>query len=177
MGIITDEQEIKRPTQFLKYETGDNGNQLMVKSKLYKIDSHFLNAVKTSVICRGDDCHYCSAGYQKRAEFNYFVWLNGETGYIDIKPSVFYAIQAIAKAQKRDVREISWTVIKKGEGLNTDYTVSKDDNLAAEDFERVQDELENNTEKLSEIMERREEQLDSNYTAHLKDIRKQEQPK
>lgn len=176
MGIIN-EQDVKRQTQFLRYEAGDNGNQLMIKSKLYKIDSHFLNAVKASVICRGDECMYCQAGYQKRAEFNYFVYLNGELGYIDIKPSVFFAIQTIAKAQKRDVREISWTVIKKGERLKTEYTVSKDDNLSVEDFKQVTEHLSEHTEKLEELMEKREEQLDQAYTAHLKDIRKQEQPK
>lgn len=176
MGVVN-EDEVKRQTQFLRYESGSNGNQLMLKSKLYKIDSHFLNSVKASVLCRGDECQYCSAGYQKRTEFNYFVWLNGETGYIDIKPSVFFAIQTIAKAQKRDVREISWTIIKQGEGLKTEYTVSKDDNLAPEDFKRVQEELESNTERLEELMERREEQLDQNYITHLKDVRKQEQPK
>lgn len=174
---VVDEQDVKRPTQFLRYESGDNGNQLMIKSKLYKIDSHFLNSVKASVLCRGDECMYCQAGYDKRSEFNYFVYLNGELGYIDIKSSVFFAVQAIAKAQKRDVREISWTVIKKGEGLKTVYTVSKDDNLASEDFEQVENKLEENTDKLTTLMEKREEQLDQAYVDHMKDIRKQEQPK
>lgn len=173
MPLVKDEQEVKRSTQFLAYETGDQGNMLMLKSHLYQIVFHFLETVKRSVACRKDECLYCQANYAKRVEYNYMVWLNGQIGFIDIRSSVFFAMQGIAKAQKRDMRQMSWTVIKSGEGLLTKYTVSKDDNLAKEDYEALLTEIDDNTTKLVEWMERHEEDLDQNYTQYMNQIRKQ----
>lgn len=166
MPIIKDEQKVKRDSQFLKYSVGENGNSLILKSHLYKVDGHFLNSVKRSVICKGDECSYCQKGFQKRSEFNYMVLLNGETGFIDIKPSVFFAIQGISKAQKKDIRQISWTVIKTGEGLKTEYTTSKDDNLDKETFDKAMTEIDENTEKLSQVMTKHENQLIENYSMY-----------
>lgn len=173
MPLVKDEQEVKRTTQFLAYETGDQGNMLMLKSHLYQIVFHFLESVKRSVACRKDECLYCAANYAKRVEYNYMVWLNGEIGFIDIRASVFFSMQGIAKAQKRDMRQMSWTVIKSGEGLLTKYTVSKDDNLSKEDYDNLLAEIDDNTTKLVEWMERHEEDLDQNYVQYMSQIRKQ----
>lgn len=177
MPLVKDEQEVKKETQFLEYETGDMGNELMLKSNLYRIPSHYVSSVKRSVLCRGkDECQYCNAGYRKNSEFNYRVFLNGQLGFINIKASVFFAIQGISKAQKKDPRQISWTVIKKGEGLNTEYITSKNDNLGKEDYDRVLEELEGDTKKLSELMEKREKDLEQNYSMYLSEIKGQEVP-
>lgn len=173
MPLVKDEQEVKRTTQFLAYETGDQGNMLMLKSHLYQIVFHFLESVKRSVACRKDDCLYCAANYAKRVEYNYMVWLNGEIGFIDIRASVFFAMQGTAKAQKKDMRQMSWTVIKSGEGLLTKYIVSKDDNLAKEDYDNLLAEIDDNTTKLVEWMERHEEDLEQNYVQYMNQIRKQ----
>src|SRR3982751_6519289 len=126
MPVIKDEQDVKQKSLFLKYEAGDMGNMLIIKSNLYQIDSHFIRTVSRSVACKGDECLYCGAGYPLNSEYNYMVDMNGQAGFLNIKGSVFFAIQKIAKAQKKDPREISWTIIKKGEGLKTEYTTSKD---------------------------------------------------
>jgi len=165
MPVVKNEQDEKRDSQFLKYNAGDSGNTLMLKSHLYKIDYHFVpSPIQRGVRCKGEGCSYCAKGFQKRTEYNYMVFLNGEVGFIDIKPSVFFAIQGIAKAQKKDVRQMSWTVIKMGSGLDTEYTTSKDDNLDKEDFDRVMSEIDSNTEKLTQVMLKHEEQLDKNYS-------------
>src|SRR3989304_2120703 len=118
MPVVKNEQEEKRESQFLKYIVGDDGNSLLLKSHLYKIPFHFLpKPINRSVTCKGDKCSYCEKGFAKRAEYNYMVLLNGEIGFIDIKPSVFFAVQGISKAQKKDIRQMSWTVIKTGAGL------------------------------------------------------------
>lgn len=167
MGIVKNEQDVKRETQFLSYNPGDDGNSLVLLSHLYKIDTHFIKQVSRSVICKGDTCAYCAGGFQKRAEYNYMVMLNGETGFIDVKASVFFNIQGIAKAQKKDTRQMSWTVIKKGEGLKTEYTVSKDDNLSKDDYQKTLDSLDKNTERLTVLMEKREAELNANYSEYL----------
>jgi hypothetical protein len=177
MGLIDNEVDVKKQSQFLEYEVGDAGNELMLKSKLYQINTHFINSVKRSVMCKDAECLYCAANYNKRAEYHYLVYLNGQTGFIDIKASVFFNIQGIAKAQKKDPRAISWTVIKTGSGLDTEYTTSKMDNLSKEDYEEVQENLEANTAKLVEAMERREEDLQKNYTMYVDEIRDQKPAK
>jgi len=163
MPIINDESTVKQPSQFLKYEVGDGGNELMLLSHLYKIDVHFLPSAKRSVVCKGEECFYCKQGIAKRSEYNYLLNLNGEVGVMDIKPSVFYNIQGISKAQKKDPRQISWTIVKTGEGLNTEYMTSKNDNLSVEDFKKVTEELDANTDKLSILMKAKEKQLEENY--------------
>lgn len=176
MPVIRDEQNVERTSKFLDYEVGDLGNLLILKSHLYRIDSHFLDSVKRSVECRGDECLYCAAHYPKRSEFNYMVFLNGNTGFIDIRASVFFAMQSVAKAQKKDMRQMSWTVIKKGEGLKTKYTTSKDDNLGKEDYEDLLKVLDANTLELEGVMERHEADLASNYTQYMSEIREQAKP-
>lgn len=175
MPVVKNEQDEKRQSQFLKYVVGEDGNLMLLLSHLYRIDFHFLpKPTNRSVSCKGDKCSYCEKGYDKRAEYNYRVNLNGEEGYIDIKPSVFFAIQGISKAQKRDPRSISWTVIKTGADLATKYVTSKDDNLAKEDFEKINKELNNNTEKLTVVMLKHEADLDKNYSDYEANTKKVE---
>lgn len=176
MPLVKDEQDVKQKSMFLKYEAGDVGNSLILKSHLYKLDTHFLKSVSRSVECRADECMYCAAGYQTNSEYYYLVDLNGEVGIMNIKGSVFFDIQGISKAQKKDPRTISWTVIKTGDGLNTDYTTSKNDNLAEEDVDRARDELKTNTDKLVAFMERREEELAKNYVDNINNIKGQTPP-
>lgn len=179
MPLIKDEQEVKKQSQFLEYTPGESGNTLILKSHLYKITKHYVQNVKRSVECREsteEGCLYCIANYRKANEYNYMVFLNGEVGFIDIKPSVFFSIQAVCKAQRKDVRQISWTVIKEGEGLNTEYTTSKEDNLPQEEYQKLMDECDANTDKLVASMERKEEGLAENYITYMKDITEQKKP-
>jgi|SRR5882724_11431913 len=176
MPLIKNEQDEKRNSQFLAYESGDTGNSLILKSHLYKVVGHFLKAVNRSVICREDECAYCAAGYPKKFEYNFWVFLNGQLGFLEIKPSVFFDIQKVSKAQKKDIRQISWTVIKTGDGLATAYTTSKEDNLDPEDYQRALDELDENTQKLVVAMEKHEVDLSDNYVQYLTTIRSQVKP-
>ena len=173
MGFVTDESTIKQQSAFPKYEIGTEGNDLILKSNLYQIPFHFLISVNRSVKCIGEGCKYCEAGEPKRSEYNYYVSLNGQLGTLDIKPSVFFAIQDIAKAQKKDVRQISWTVIKTGQKTDTKYTTSKNDNLTSEEFAKAQAEIASFNEKLEKLMVKHEAQLTENYQTYLKDIREQ----
>lgn len=176
MPIVDNEQDVKKESLFLEYETGDMGNTLILKSKLYRIPKHFLKAVSQSVLCIGEDCLYCAANYESGTEYNYKAFLNGKVGFLDIKASVFFAIQKTCKAQGRDARSASWTVIKKGEKLGTRYTTSKNDNLAPEDIKQAQAELEANTKQLVDVMAKQEEKLLDNYGAYAKEIREQQTP-
>lgn len=171
MPVVKNEQTIKQDSLYPKYEVGDSGNELLLRSHLYKIDFHFLNNVKKSVLCHGDECVYCIAGNRSRTEYNYAVRLNGKPGFMDIKSSVFFAIQGIAKAQKKDPRAISWTVIKTGQGLDTEYTTSKNDNLSEEEL-LTDEQVEKNTKKLEEAMDKREAIFEENYNTFEKDFTK-----
>lgn len=178
MQVVDDEQAEKPKSNLLEYEVGSEGNMLILLSKLVKMETHYLKSVNNFVLCKGpDDCMYCAANYEITTEYNYWVDLNGTRGYLNIKPGVFFEIQKIAKAQKKEARQMSWTVIKTGSGLATEYTVSKDDNLAPEDFDKIQADLPDTTARLTDILEKHEERLNENYTTYLKDIRGQQAPK
>lgn len=174
MQVVENEQEEKPKSNLLEYVVGAEGNTLILLSKLVKIDTHFLRTPSKYVACHGeDDCMYCAANYEIITEYNYWVNLNGSTGYLNIKPKVFFEIQKIAKAQKKDARQMSWTVIKDGTGLQTKYTVSKDDNLSADGYDRIERDLNDTTSHLMEFLEKTEERHEENYTTYLKDIRGQ----
>lgn len=160
--IIDDEQAVKVKSQFLDYEAGD-GNSLILLSKLYKIDFHWLEGQRKYVACREEECVFCDNGYEVGTEYNYMCDLNGQKGFMNIKGSVFFAIQKISKAQKKNARQISWTVIKTGESKQTRYTTSKLDNIDESDYQAILDNLDTNTEKLIAVMSKQEEKHDQNY--------------
>lgn len=164
MPIVRNEGDVKAKSQFLDYEAGD-GNSLILLSHLYTINFHFLESARKYVACREDECTFCQNGYEIGTEYNYMVDLNGQKGFMNIKGSVFFAIQKIVKAQKKDPRQISWTVIKTGEGKGTKYTTSKNDNLAKEDYDQILSEIDSNTQKLADVMEKTEENHNQNYIA------------
>lgn len=156
--LITDEQSVERETQFLEYK---EDNILIIKSNLSRIVSHYLKAQNKFVACKLlDDCAFCKNGNTVNLQFNYWVNLNGKEGLLNIKPSVFYAMNAIEKASKKDKRDISWLVIKSGSGMETKYTVSKNENL---DEKLSDEELEANNKKLEALMKTQEDKLNAQY--------------
>lgn len=157
MPLVTEEQKEKREGNFLKYEAE---NLLEIRSNLFKVEGHYLKADNKFVACHKENCYFCEVGVQKNIEYNYFVNLNGNTGVMNIKPSVFFNINAIEKASKKDKRDISWLVIKTGSGLDTEYTVSKNENLEKKLTEK---EIEENNKKLADLMKVKENQLEVAY--------------
>lgn len=157
MPLITEEQGEKREGTFLKYETD---NILEIRSNLYKIESHYIKSQNTFASCKGEECAICKGNVSKHTEYNYFVSLNGSEGVMNIKPSVFFNMNAIEKASKKSKRDISWLVIKTGSGLETEYTVSKNENLE----DTISDEkLKDNNERLANLMKQKEAQLEESY--------------
>lgn len=167
MPFIKDEQTEKQESAYLKYEAE---NTLILRSNLYKIPFHYLNSVRKSVACHGDMCDYCDAGFRKTAEYNYIVNLNGQEGALNVKPSVFFNIQGIAKAKKAEPRAFQWLIIKKGEGKETEYTTSKDETLPKEDQEKITSDLEKQNEKLAKLMAGKERMLEENYATYLDQV-------
>lgn len=158
MPLITNEADEKRESSFLKYE---EDNVLVLKSNLYRLASHYLKAQNKYVICKLlDNCYFCKKDIPVVLQFNYWVDLNGKEGLLDIKASVFYAINNIERASKKDKRDVSWLVIKSGSGLDTRYTVSKNENLEDKITEEV---LEGNNKKLSDVMKTQENTLEVQY--------------
>ena len=168
MPLVTDEQKEKRESTFLKYETD---NILEIKSNLYRVESHYIKAQNKFVACHKEECSFCKANINKQIEYNYFVNLNGNTGIMNIKPSVFFNINAIERASKKDKRDISWLVIKTGSGLDTEYTVSKNENI---ENKMTEEELKSNNEKLDNLMKQKEIQLEANYEELLEEVNPEE---
>lgn len=177
MQVIDDEQAEKPKSNLLEYIVGGEGNTLILLSKSVKVENHYLLTPNKYVSCHQEDCMYCSANYEIVTEYNYWVALNGTRGYLNIKPGVFFEIQKIAKAMKKDARTMSWTVIKEGAGLQTKYTVSKNDNIPPDDYAHIEAELNDTTSKLMEVLEKHEERQEENYRTYLKDIKGQAAPR
>lgn len=131
MPLQKEEQKVRNPSDFIKLEDGDI---LVIQSNVFELTSHFLQAEKTGVICGGDGCYFCEQKLSQRREFFYFGMVNGVQGVIRIPATVFYSlngqerlIQKNVKNKGKDKRDYGWIIGKTGSGLDTEYSVSKDD--------------------------------------------------
>ncbi len=158
---MNDQEEKREGFSPLKYQ-GDR-NTLLIKSNLYKLASHYLKDKSIPVACTGDNCVFCKNGYQKKTEYRYYVKLNGQLGIVDIKPTVFFAIQEHAKTLEKEARKVKWVVTKKGAGLETKYTVTPVGELTPEDWDTEEKERFGYNQKLQDSSEKREEWLNQKY--------------
>lgn len=122
MGLVTKEQDEKRPSQFIKLE---DKSKLILFSNLYKAKTHFLKAKNTSVLCGGEKCYFCDAGIKSRMEYFYYGEVDGEEGIVRVPASVFYALNDQERVLEIDKRDSIWIISKKGSGLDTEYGVAR----------------------------------------------------
>jgi len=133
MPYIEDESKVKRPTDFTKLEDGD---VIILQSKVYSIPTHFLATEKRSVYCIGDGCYFCGKDMKARDEYFYYGLVNGEKGIMRVPATVLYSIAGQEKLIKKnpktkdlDKRDFEWIIGKTGSGLDTEYTVMKNDKI------------------------------------------------
>lgn len=121
MGLVKEEQKEKRPNQFIKLE---DKSKLVLFSNLYKINTHFIKAKNTSVICKGDNCAFCESS-KSRIECFYYGKVNDEEGVIRVPASVFFALNEQERVLEIDKRDSIWVISKTGSGLDTEYGVAR----------------------------------------------------
>lgn len=167
MTLVTDEQTIKAPSEFLKL---DKENSVLLLSNVYMTKSHYLQDKKKSVACHGlkEGCHYCKKT-PPRHEYYYFAMVNGEKGILRIPGGVFFSMNQLEKVMKggKNKRDYSWIILKEGEGLETKYTCSKDEPIP--EGEVKPEEIEKNNETLSTKIREYEARLEKNHQLFLAD--------
>lgn len=159
MPLNKDEQSIKPPSEIIKLEDGD---VLIIQSNVFDLTTHYLQSIKKGVLCGGEKCYFCNQDIRQRKEFFYYGKVNDQVGIIRLPASVFYslnaqerALQKSGKMQNKEKRDFEWIIGKTGSGMETEYSVTRGDNL-----ERMDDaELEANNEKLVKFGERYEQKL------------------
>jgi hypothetical protein len=164
MDTYTNEQEVKRPSLFLK---PINGSVLTLKSHLVKIKSHYLEDQKKSVLCSPDDCVLCSRGEKINHEFYYWGTMgDGEqvtAGPIQVPASVFFYMNEVEKLKKKDKRNFMWIISKQGDGRNVKYTTIQGDDVEAPDEETTTA----TTERLQKMMQKYEDTLTQRLREYL----------
>lgn len=160
MPLQKEEQKVRNPSDFIKLEDGD---VLVIQSNVFELTSHFLQAEKTGVICGGDGCYFCEQKLSQRREFFYLGKVNDSVGIIRIPATVFYSlngqersVQKNPKNKGKDKRDYGWIIGKTGSGLDTEYSVTKD-----EAVERPSElEMDENNNKLVKACEKYEAGLE-----------------
>jgi hypothetical protein len=168
MPLITDEQKIKRPSDFLKLE---EENIVVLKSNVYTVLSHWLNNKKLSVGCDGKECKLCQNGNKVRNEYYYRAVVNDEEGFLRIPASAFYDMNRLEtvikkKDETKDKRHYQWLILKEGEGRDTRYTTSKDELIKINEKE-----LEENNKKLEKVIMAYEKKLNEKYLEAVKEYK------
>ncbi|OQC50028.1 MAG: hypothetical protein BWX56_01409 [Euryarchaeota archaeon ADurb.Bin023] len=134
-----------RPNYF-KLKEGEN--KIRIVSEILDYGSHFVKEEKKSHICLGaEECKYCKAGDRPRTR--YMTWVidrsTGELKLFDFGHSIFKQIHAIARNDDYRFETIppyDMTIVKKGSGLDTVYSVlaaRNDTPITKEEQEKIDD--------------------------------------
>jgi len=153
--LIKKEQEVKRPSFFLKIE---NGCKVVLQSNLIRVQTHYLEDHKQSVLCISNDCYFCDQGIDSRNEYLYLGTLDGEKGFIRLPASIFYSMNENERLLKKSKREMEWIISKKGTGLATRYSAVRGDDVKPDPKE-----IEKNNQRLLDSMNRYEAGLKQRY--------------
>lgn len=167
MPLIQNEQEEKAKGQFIKLE---DKAKFVLLSNMYKIDVHFLPEKKMSVLCQEENCNYCKYKHQANTQYYYYASVNTEEGVVRIPASVFFQLNENERLTGKDKRSSEWYLSKKGEGINTKYTVAKGDIVEKSDVDQA-------NEKLGSIMIAYEGKLQENYKSTMSSFVDDEEPK
>lgn len=149
-------KEVKR-TSFLKFKPGNN--KLKILSQIGFLKSHYIGG--TNVICKGEECFFCSKSNLPRKEIYYWAELDGERGFLRVPLSIFIAIMDVIKSGIYGIekpRDASWLVIRKGEGRETRYTVNFIEKVKLDEKE-----VEGNTEKVEKFINKLRNKYNENY--------------
>jgi len=179
MSFNSKEGEIEK-----KYGINSNkGNWLVVKEGNNKIrlisDSedfgqHWDTQLKKSFICTGKDtCSYCQAGDKSRAQFMAYV-LDREDAQVKLFQFGYKIYGEIAKLAKSEdygfegVPNYDITIIRKGKGLDTEYSIladRKDTKIAEEEEALILKATEKSvTDILAEMKEKRLKEMNVKET-------------
>lgn len=167
--LIKKEQEVKRPSFFLKVE---NGCKVILQSNLIRIKTHYLEDSKQSVLCLDNDCYFCDQGLNSRNEYLYLGTLDGEKGFIRLPASLFYSMNENERLLNKSKREMEWIISKKGVGKATRYSAVRDSNVKPDPKE-----IEENNKRLLDSMNRYEAGLRQRYDKAVMDEESVEEPK
>lgn len=160
MPLITEEQKEKAKGQFLKLE---DKARFTLFSNMYKLITHFLEDEKMSVLCQEEDeCKFCKYGHKATTQYYYFAKVNEDEGIVRIPASVFFQLNEQERVTGKDKRNSVWIISKKGTGIETKYTVAKDDNAGTPSIS-----LEDANEKLGKAMLANESVLQQNYKSKM----------
>jgi hypothetical protein len=164
METHTNEQEVKRPSLFLK---PTNGSVVTIKSHLVSLKSHYIEAAKKSVLCSSDDCVLCAKGEKQNIEYYYWGTLgDGEhdtTGPIQLPGSVFFAMNKAEGLLKKDKRSFMWIISKEGEGRQTKYSVINGDSVTP----LSEEDTKANTDRLERVLTKYEDTLTQKLREYL----------
>jgi len=155
MPLVTEEQDEKRPSQFIKLE---DKSKLTLYSNLYKAKTHFLKARNTSVLCVGDSCVFCGMGMKSRMEYFYYGNVDGEEGIVRVPASVFFALNENERVLEIDKRSSIWVISKKGSGLDTEYGIARGKEAGTPTIS-----LEEANEKMTKVLDNYVKSLEQKY--------------
>ena len=102
METVKNEQEVKRPSQFLK---PIDGSVIILASHLVRIKTHYLDSRKTGVLCSPKNCPFCSAGQIPRYEYFYWGKLDTDEGVMRMPSGMFFSLNDKEAKLKKSKRE------------------------------------------------------------------------
>ena len=114
-------------SDWMNLETGEN--KVRIVSEFEDYGTHYDQKNNKSVICVGkENCEFCQKGDKPRVQF--LGWVidrkDGKVKLLRIGHSIFKQIGALAKFGEyafEDMPDYDMTIVKKGEGLDTEYSV------------------------------------------------------
>jgi len=162
-----DENEILkqvRSSSFLKLEVGNNEVEILSSSGFLK--SHYIGG--KNVICKGEECFFCSKKSPVKKEIYYWAKVKGQEGYLKLPLSVFIQMMDLINSGSFGIekpRDAKWLIIKKGQGKETRYTV----NFLCK-VEPNEELIKKNSEKVEKFIKKMKEKYTQNYEEKFKEL-------
>jgi len=120
--------EYKKPSDYLKFEQGENIVRVLSGGGMYL--KHSLKTGKTFIPlgeCEGDGCKHCAKGNVPKQTW-IWIGINRTTkkiGIMETGAMIGNAVCEIAKQEGKDPQEFDLSITKSGLGLKTKYDVWK----------------------------------------------------
>jgi len=170
MPMATDKEEKKMKQVGAFLDKFQDEDKVILRSNLYWLISHYLEAQSTSVICtKKEDCPFCQGGNQPRKEYYYIVDVyhkgddEPERGIAGVPASVFYEMSSNERLLKKSKREFEWVIGKTGEGKKTRYST-----IRGKDIKVDEEEIEKNNKMLATRMDSYSKNLEERGKEQLK---------
>jgi hypothetical protein len=163
MEIIKNEQKVKNPSLFLKV---NDKSKIVIKSHLIRLFTVWIENDRKTILWSEE-----IDKSDRRQEFYYWAIVDGDEGVLRLPASIFFTMNENERLMEKDKRDFEWSISKTGSGLKTKYEA-----VRGKEIKVNLKEIDENTEKLKNILTKYEARLRESMKEYLNNKEELDEP-